>query len=617
VFTLRQETLLIRQENTIINLIAAKDVKFIFKDMEKRIVELKIDDLDMISGVDQISLVDEPAIEYNWLAFKKESHDFHVPDGEDHKFLEFLKDKGETEEDLKKDGWVLTRANVVGSNQFSDPNGTSVEDTDEVRIRYRYGLAPNISGSPIISTTRDFCKSLVNENRVYRLEDIQSLPSSPENPGGNAIWYRGGYNCRHFWYQLEYQPEGRIINKASIERGRIPDTPAYGDANLDQRGTVTTKTLNNPKPSTVRNLGLSKEKFTLPLFEREEDAIDYSKLIDCQEGAHPHEIEGVTLWMPCASHPEELGYDVGGLPPYVDECPDCEKKKKKEFETYNDYPKQASENAKVALRYAEENGWGSCGTDVGKQRANQLAKGENISEETIARMAAFERHRQNSDKELGDGCGRLMWLAWGGDAGIEWAQRKLESIRKEEMGELEDACWPGYEAIGTKIKDGKEVPNCVPIKNKKVFSTDEEKREVVGPAMIVNKEIFRRDEKGNPYYVFFSEETIKQIAEKFMRRGYTVDGQHDINHRGPGEKDVYVTESWIIEDPSNDKANMYGFTDLPKGTWMVKMKILNDSVWKDIKSGKLNGFSVSGYFEEYEVENRAKSFLEELAQLLK
>ena len=98
------------------------------------------------------------------------------------------------------------------------------------------------------------------------------------------------------------------------------------------------------------------------------------------------------------------------------------------FKSYDDYPKAASENAKIALRYAEENGWGDCGTPVGKQRANQLAKGEAISRDTIARMAGFERHRQNSTKELGDGCGRLMWLAWGGDEGIEWAQRKLKQI---------------------------------------------------------------------------------------------------------------------------------------------------------------------------------------------
>lgn len=99
-------------------------------------------------------------------------------------------------------------------------------------------------------------------------------------------------------------------------------------------------------------------------------------------------------------------------------------------QSYNDYPQQAVENAKIALRWAEKNGWGDCLEATGKARANQLANGEPISEETIARMASFERHRQHSQKELGDGCGRLAWLAWGGDAGIEWAQRKLEQIRK-------------------------------------------------------------------------------------------------------------------------------------------------------------------------------------------
>ena len=48
-------------------------------------------------------------------------------------------------------------------------------------------------------------------------------------------------------------------------------------------------------------------------------------------------------------------------------------------------------------------------------------------------MAAFERHRKNSKKKLGDGCGRLMWLAWGGDEGVAWAHRKLKQIDSEKM----------------------------------------------------------------------------------------------------------------------------------------------------------------------------------------
>jgi hypothetical protein len=105
-------------------------------------------------------------------------------------------------------------------------------------------------------------------------------------------------------------------------------------------------------------------------------------------------------------------------------------------ESYTDYPQAATENAKIALRWAEANGWGDCGTPVGKIRANQLANQEPISRETIARMASFERHRQYSQRQLGDGCGRLMWLAWGGDAGIEWAQRKLSQIDKEMFASL-------------------------------------------------------------------------------------------------------------------------------------------------------------------------------------
>ena len=97
-------------------------------------------------------------------------------------------------------------------------------------------------------------------------------------------------------------------------------------------------------------------------------------------------------------------------------------------ESYTDYPESAVINAKRALNYAEKNGWGSCGTLVGKARANQLANKEPISRDTIARMASFKRHQQNKEVPYGEGCGGLMWDAWGGTEGIEWAIKKLEQI---------------------------------------------------------------------------------------------------------------------------------------------------------------------------------------------
>ena len=66
-------------------------------------------------------------------------------------------------------------------------------------------------------------------------------------------------------------------------------------------------------------------------------------------------------------------------------------------ESYTDYPKAAVDNAKKALKWADINGWGECGTPVGKARANQLANKEPISRDTIARMASFKRHQQNKN----------------------------------------------------------------------------------------------------------------------------------------------------------------------------------------------------------------------------
>jgi len=100
-------------------------------------------------------------------------------------------------------------------------------------------------------------------------------------------------------------------------------------------------------------------------------------------------------------------------------------------DSYNDYPQAATNNAKKALNWADKNGWGSCGTPVGKARANQLANREPISRETIARMASFKRHQQNKSVPYEKGCGGLMWDAWGGDEGIEWAIRKLKQIDEE------------------------------------------------------------------------------------------------------------------------------------------------------------------------------------------
>jgi len=106
-------------------------------------------------------------------------------------------------------------------------------------------------------------------------------------------------------------------------------------------------------------------------------------------------------------------------------------KERVEMESYSDYPDGVKNNAKRALEWADKNGWGSCGTPVGKQRANQLAKGEPISVDTIKRMYSFlSRHEGDLETSTayGDGCGKLMYDAWGGKAGLGWSRNKLRQL---------------------------------------------------------------------------------------------------------------------------------------------------------------------------------------------
>ena len=109
-------------------------------------------------------------------------------------------------------------------------------------------------------------------------------------------------------------------------------------------------------------------------------------------------------------------------------------------ESYKDYPKSASDNARKALEWIDKYGRDivEAGTRVGLARANQLAKGEPVSRDTIARMAAFNRHRKNSNinpKFKGKPWldkGYVAWLLWGGTEGVEWAIRKLGQIDRSE-----------------------------------------------------------------------------------------------------------------------------------------------------------------------------------------
>ena len=145
-------------------------------------------------------------------------------------------------------------------------------------------------------------------------------------------------------------------------------------------------------------------------------------------------------------------------------------------------------------------------------------------------------------------------------------------------------------------------------KNNLTFAkVDEEKRMLVSPALIPNKQIFRHDPNtDSDYYVFFSKETVRKASELYLKHNNHHKATYQHQDRVSG---VLTVESWIKEGDM-DKSKLYGY-NLPNGTWFVKMKIENDELWNKIKEGELKGLSIEGYFTNKFEQMQKKEFTNE------
>ena len=126
---------------------------------------------------------------------------------------------------------------------------------------------------------------------------------------------------------------------------------------------------------------------------------------------------------------------------------------------------------------------------------------------------------------------------------------------------------------------------------------DEEKRIVMGAALIPDKPIYRKSGE-EEYYVYFSKKTVRRAMELYFKNGNQANATLEHEHTLNG---LHVVESWIVEG-EQDKSRMYGL-EVPVGTWMVSMKVENDAIWeKFVKEGSVKGFSIEGYFaNKYEM----------------
>jgi hypothetical protein len=154
---------------------------------------------------------------------------------------------------------------------------------------------------------------------------------------------------------------------------------------------------------------------------------------------------------------------------------------------------------------------------------------------------------------------------------------------------------------------GKEKSNLT------LAKVDEEKRMLISPALIPNKNIVRYDANtDSEYYVWFSKETVRKASELYLKHNNHHKATYEHQDRVSG---VLTIESWIKEGDM-DKSKLYGF-DLPNGTWFVKMKIDNEELWQDIKSKKIKGLSIEGYFtDKFEAMQKKQPTTEQILSAL-
>jgi hypothetical protein len=399
-----------------------------------RIVELILDETEEYSGIEAISIVENPAIEEDFVALKNQEIKLAEIDSEKR---------------------ILMGALLIPNKPIYRKNGK-----DEYYIYF--------SNSTVLKASQLFLQRGNQNNSTLEHKDVLD-----------------GLSLVESWII-----EDEVHDKSRKYDMELPVGTWMGSVKVNNEDVW------NEYVKTGKVKGFSIEGYFADKMERPKDATVKEDLDDLEEveaQALLSQVKGIIR--------NDKRYKGG---------------KKLIMESYSDYPDAVSNNAKRG-RELNEKVNNKCATDVGKIRSATLEAKKPVSIETIKRMYSYlsraEEYYKEGDNEA---CGTISFLLWGGKAGKRWAESNLKELgelelasmkvdesyaiindrlaysskeKAEEMAkdlgcegihehELEGMIWympceqhllkapceDGYEMIGTKIKDGREVPNCVPIK---------------------------------------------------------------------------------------------------------------------------------------------------------
>jgi hypothetical protein len=173
-----------------------------------------------------------------------------------------------------------------------------------------------------------------------------------------------------------------------------------------------------------------------------------------------------------------------------------------------------------------------------------------------------------------------------------------------QVEDIEERKKVAYQAIDTLTGEGvafdlNDFIRRLGLEGEMVFSQhsfkDDMKYEITTVVMEPDRYIVRRDPYTNElFYVVFSKETIKLMAQKFFKENNHKN--FNVEHSDLTLNGGYVFESWLVNNPETDKASQLGFK-VNEGTWMVSLKWDDKEEFeKYVMSEKTLGISLEGNF---------------------
>lgn len=569
-----------------------------------KIVKLDIDENSILAGIDAVALVEQPAIEEDFYYFSQQN------------FAETYTDYPEAAVEAAKQG--IKRNEAIGNK--------CATQVGKVRAQQLANREP-IS----LDTVRRMRAFLIRQKDNYEL----ARDRKDYNACGYISYLLWGGPAALPWSEKVLRQAGETFVKdeyEGLEDACQPGYKAYGLKRKNGRLVPNCVPIQQFNQLLIEDI-ITNEIFAsitevdgIPVYATKEEAIAKAEEIGCQ-GYHEHTTEeGQVVYMPCETHSEvtdavlvdsEFDLDVSSVGNYINELPqdvqdailkELEKRgstaKEMEdagyvevskdefykhlFATIKATPNKPSiaDFGNISVRYRYQVGSGSPIIDTTRDFCRQLVnlnkvyRIEDINEMSITganqEFGVYDIFRYKGSYNC-----RHYWqeVFYKKDTKVTGADRPL--------------------AISNRILDGTTVnPKITSGTIQEQFAALDEQQMLIGPLMTPNKLIPRLDDNGDKFYVYFTEETIKKLSYKMMKDKLidSVNIEHNMKDK---VSDAYMVETWLVEDPETDKSRKYGFEPV-KGQWFGIYKIDNKKVWDEyVKTGKVKGFSIEGFFEQY------------------